>query len=404
MIEFPGDFFWGAATSAYQVEGNNSNCDWWEWEKRVGLKETSGSTCLHYQFYKQDFDLAKALNHNTHRLSIEWSRIEPRQGSFSDKEIQHYIEVIRSLKERNLEPIVTLHHFTNPLWFAKLGGWQNRKSIAYFLRYVEKIAEALAEMVSFWVTINEPMVYIYQAYILGVWPPQEESFLKAGCVKENLLTAHIQAYREIHNIYKKQNLQKPQVSIAQNLVAFAPCSPTLKNRLAVILRNKLYNFGLIERLISLNSLDFIGINYYTRNLIDARGFNFRQFLLGACSEHNMLKKNSLGWEIYPEGLYKLLIDLKKYNLPVFILENGISTDDDNLRWEFIRQHLENTYQAIKEGVNILGYIYWSLLDNYEWEKGFAPRFGLIAVDYNTYKRTIRESAKRLSVLCQTGRL
>jgi beta-glucosidase len=112
----------------------------------------------------------------------------------------------------------------------------------------------------------------------------------------------------------------------------------------------------------------------------------------------------LGWEIYPEGLYKLLIDLKKYNLPVFILENGISTDDDNLRWEFIRQHLENTYQAIKEGVNILGYIYWSLLDNYEWEKGFAPRFGLIAVDYNTYKRTIRESAKRLSVLCQTGRL
>lgn len=403
MIEFPKNFFWGAATSAYQVEGNNLNCDWYEWEKRVGLKETSGEACRHYQLYKYDFDSARLLNHNAHRLSIEWSRIEPQEGQFSIKEINHYIDVVVSLRERNLEPIVTLHHFTNPLWFAKLGGWQNIRASTYFLRYVEKVVEALSDKVKFWVTINEPMVYVYHAYILGIWPPQEKSFLKAYKVTNNLINSHIKVYRLIHNIYNKRNLPPPLISIAHNILAFVSCGFNLKNKLAVFLRDRCYNFAFIQRLIRCKSLDFIGINYYTRNLIDVEKWGFGNLMLDVCQKnHSPLKKNSLGWDIYPEGLYKILLRLKKYNLPIFILENGICIKDDKARWDFICLHLQNIYRAMRDGVEVLGYIYWSLIDNFEWDKGFGPRFGLIEIDYDTYKRTIRESARRFSTVCKTG--
>ena len=405
MIEFPKDFFWGAATAAHQVEGNNVNNDWWEWEKRVGLKETSGLACRHYELYQQDFDLARDLGHNAHRLSIEWSRIEPEEGKFSKKELEHYREVILSLKERDIEPIVTLHHFTNPLWFANLGGWQNKLADKYFLRYVERIVEALADQVCFWVTINEPMVYVYHSYVLGVWPPQEKSFLKAKRVTDNLASAHIKAYRLIHRIYKERNLSSPLVSIAKNLQAFEPSDNTLKNKFATYLKARSFNFAFLNKLVRYKTLDFIGINYYTRSLVAVQGWHLKNLLLDiGKSNQPPLKKNSLGWDIYPQGLYNLLLRLRWYNLPVFILENGICTEDDNLRWEFIREHLENLYLAVREGVRVLGYIYWSLIDNFEWDKGFGPRFGLIEVDYNTYKRTVRESARKFAEVCKTGYL
>ncbi|MCM8801337.1 MAG: glycoside hydrolase family 1 protein [Candidatus Omnitrophica bacterium] len=404
MLSFPKDFFWGSATSAYQVEGNNFCSDWWEWEKNLELEKRSGKACLHYELYKEDFNLAKFLNHNAHRLSIEWSRVESKEGFFLDKELRHYLEVIEYLRELRIEPIVTLHHFTNPLWLAKQGGWENKNSVFYFLRYVERLIHLLCEKVRFWITINEPIVYTYHGYIVGIWPPQIRSLWRARRVIENLTLAHIKAYKLIHNIYKRKKLNPPYVSIAQNLIAFVPCSLNLKNRFATYLRDRFYNFGLIERLIRAKSLDFIGINYYTRNLIDVVDFKFQNLCLDSCSRHNLLEKNSLGWEIYPEGLYDLLMRLKRYKLKIFILENGICTENDGLRWEFIYRHLENICHAIQEGAEILGYLYWSLLDNYEWDKGFLPRFGLIAVDYLNYRRTIRESAKRFALVCQSGSL
>ena len=395
MIEFPRNFFWGAATSAYQVEGNNVNSDWWEWEKRVGLRETSAEACRHYTLYKEDFNLARQLNHNAHRLSIEWSRIEPEEGKFCQKELDHYRDVILFLRQINLEPIVTLHHFTNPLWFARLGGWQNKKAPKYFLRYVEKVLEVLGGEVNFWVTINEPTVYIYHGFILGIWPPNQKSLLKAKIVRDNFAVSHIEVYRLIHTVYKKKGLPSPLVGFAQHMQAFVPCSPSLKNKFAVYLRNRLFNFDLIERLTRGKALDFIGVNYYSRSLVGA----------GKSSQESLpLKKNSLGWDIYPEGLYNLLIKLKKYRLPLFILENGVCTEDDNLRWEFICGHLKNIHLAIREGAEVLGYIYWSLIDNFEWDKGFGPRFGLIEVDYQNCQRKIRESARKFALVCKTGRL
>ena len=403
MIKFPEDFLWGASISAYQAEGNNINSDWWHWEKMVGLEETSGLTCRHYDFYREDFDLAKSLNHNAHRLSIEWSRIEPEEGKFQEKEMEHYIDVILSLKARNIEPIVTLHHFTNPLWFTKLGGWQNKKAYSYFLRYVERITQGLCNKVNYWITINEPLVYVYHAYLLGLWPPQKMSIWAAKVVTQNLAIAHVKAYRLIHSIYKERNLPFPYVSIAQNMQAFVPCNYTLRNKIAAYLRDRFFNFEFINKLIHYKSLDFIGINYYTRSLIEVEGWHFRNLALDICKKnHSVLKKNSLGWDIYPEGLCNLLLRLKKYNLPIFIVENGICTQDDNLRWDFIYEHLKNIHRAMEKGVEVLGYLYWSLIDNFEWDKGFGPRFGLIEVDYATHKRTIRESAKKYSLVCKTG--
>ncbi|MFH1507453.1 MAG: glycoside hydrolase family 1 protein [Candidatus Omnitrophota bacterium] len=405
MIKFPHNFLWGAATSSYQVEGDNVHSDWWEWEKRVGLKESSGEACRHYQFFREDFDLAKALRHNAHRFSLEWSRIQPEENRFCEDEIEHYREVVKSLRERNIEPIITLHHFTNPLWFARLGGWENKKAVPFFLEYVRRVTEGLGDQLRYWVTINEPMVYIYYSYLEGSWPPQKKSFLGSVRVFNNLALAHVQAYKLIHSIYERKKWPFPLLGIAQNMQAFKNCQHDLKNIIALKLREKLFNFRFMDILFKNRSLDYLGINYYTRGLIDAKSFCPRDILFSGCpGGHSTLKKNSLGWDIYPQGIYEILLKLKRYGMAVLILENGICTSDDAERWDFIREHLKYIHQAIEKGVKVAGYIYWSLLDNYEWDKGFGARFGLTEVDYRTYVRTPRESAKKFASVCATGTL
>ena len=397
MKKFPQAFLWGAATSAHQVEGQNIYNDWWQAEQGHLLKEASDSACKHYELYAEDFTIAQQLNHNCHRFSIEWSRIEPQEGNFQPLEIEHYRKIIADLKSKGMEPVVTLHHFTNPIWFSQKGGWTKFKLQRYFLRFVERMVSECADQVKFWITINEPLVYSSHSYLLGAWPPKECSLFKTAKVTLNLAKAHIKAYRIIHKIYRQKALAKPMVSIAANLQAFEVCQPTLKNKLAVYLRNRLYNFYFIEVLLRKKTLDYIGVNYYGRNLADVHSWGIRHLLLDTCQDnHHPLRKNSLGWDIYPQGLYKLLISIKKYNLPVLITENGICTQDDALRWDYIREHLEELYRAIGQGVKVIGYIYWSLIDNFEWDKGFVPRFGLVHVDYQNYKRTIKSSAMKLA--------
>lgn len=402
MIKFPKHFLWGAATSAYQVEGNNVHADWWHWEKRAG-KEQSGRACRHYEFYKQDFDFAKGLHHNAHRISIEWSRIEPKEGRFSRKELKHYLDVVLALRKRGLEPVVTLHHFTNPAWFAKAGGWANLKAVLRFHRYVKFMVRALAKHVHYWVTINEPAIYISHAYLLGVWPPQEKSFFKAVAVHENMVWAHVGAYHAIHQIYKELKIKRPSVGIAKNVMAFVPRKRDLKNQFAAYLRNQVYNLGFIDRVLMFKALDFVGVNYYSRQVVDLKAIGFRNLAMDVSDKtHRGVKKNSLGWEIYPKGLYELLLKLKKYHLPVMITENGICTPDDCLRWSFIRSHLKFMHRAMQKGVRVIGYLYWSLMDNFEWDKGFTPRFGLVEIDYKTFKRAVRPSAREFGRVCQTG--
>ncbi|HRZ15030.1 MAG TPA: glycoside hydrolase family 1 protein [Candidatus Omnitrophota bacterium] len=402
MIRFPKDFLWGSATSSHQVEGDNRANDWWEWEQKGHGKQPSGEACRHYQLYEKDFDLAQQLHHNCHRLSIEWSRIQPDPDSFSESAIAHYQQVINALRARGMEPIVTLHHFTNPRWLARIGGWENKRTVDYFCRYVEKMALIFSPRVRYWVTINEPLIYAYFSYFAGDWPPQKKSFLALWRVRNRMIAAHIKAYRAIHRIYKQAGLPRPMVGVAHHLMAFVACEKTFRNRLAVSVRNSVINLGLLK-VLAARSLDFIGINYYSRNLIDTENWSLHSILSAVCRrQHDILPKNEMGWEIYPRGLYDMLLSLKRYRLPVFILENGVCVSDDRLRWDFIREHLKSVACAIEQGVDVRGYMYWSLLDNFEWDKGFVPRFGLIGIDYQTFERTVRDSARRFAQVCKTG--
>ncbi len=402
MIQFPKDFYWGAATSSYQVEGNNVNADWWPWEIRVG-QDRSGTACRHYDYYEQDFDLVKSLGHNAHRLSIEWSRIEPREGEFSKEAITHYINVIKALRARGIEPMVTLHHFTNPIWFSNFGGWTDRRCVKRFLRYCDHVTRALAPHVHFWFTINEPTVYYSHAFLWGMWPPQARSLLKTRIVHDHMIKGHIEAYRLIHQIYKDQKLEAPSVSFAQHMQAIVACTQSLKDRLAVSMREQMYNLEIIDIFSKAKALDFIGVNYYSRHLVHVHNWWIGNLLGEVCKDnHHPLTKNSLGWDIYPQGLAQVLLNLKKYNLPVIIAENGICTDDDNQRWEFIQNHLKSVHTAMEQGVNVTGYLYWSLMDNFEWAQGFKPRFGLIDINYTSQQRTIRESAHQFAQVCRTG--
>jgi len=271
------------------------------------------------------------------------------------------------------------------------------------LKYTDVVVRSLAKHVHYWVTINEPTIYASHAYILGAWPPQGTSVWRAKKAYDHFVAAHVEGYRLIHRIYKELNHPAPSVSIAQHMPAIIACNDRLRNRLAVRLRDQVYNFDFFDKAIKQKTADFIGLNYYSRQMVDMQGLSPRQWLMDTCpNQHDPVSKNSLGWDIYPEGLYQVLMKLKRYGLPVYITENGICTADDNQRWDFIYNHLKNVHLAMEQGVDVRGYFYWSLMDNFEWHQGFGPRFGLIDIDYTSQQRTIRESARKYAEVCKTG--
>ncbi|MDP2653999.1 MAG: glycoside hydrolase family 1 protein [Candidatus Omnitrophota bacterium] len=406
MITFPKNFYWGAATSSHQVEGNNSNNDWWAWEQAGHTKELSGRAAGHYDLHEKDFDLARQLYQNAHRFSVEWSRVEPREGEFSGEAIRHYQRVVAALRERNIEPVVTLHHFANPLWVSRQGGWLNPKVIGWFGRYAQRMAEALGGGVKYWVTINEPLVFVYHGFVLGKWPPGERSLPAAFRAADHLAKAHGLAYRQIHGLFRGRRLPSPSVGIAHNMVVFQPCpgKSGFLCRCNVFLRHWLFNLGFLDRIRG--AMDFIGLNYYMREILTSDP------LLGAgpwgkrCNvpHGHGGHLNMLEWDHYPQGIHQVLQYLKRYRRPVLITENGTCEEDDAFRWRFIREHLLQVHKAIEEGIPVIGYLYWSLLDNFEWDHGFRPRFGLVHVDYDSLARTLRPSAHRFAEVCRTGRL
>ncbi len=414
-------FLWGSATSSHQVEGNNTANDWWVWEQEGKLKEPSGLACDHYNRFREDFDLIAKLGHNSHRFSLEWSRLEPSENQWNEEAFRHYEEVFKELAARKIEPVVTLHHFTNPEWFAQKGGWLNPQTPFYFVRYVNRVVKAFGKYVRFWITINEPLVYLFHAYYAGLWPPGIKSYGSSMKVFRNQVAAHMEAYRAIHRHYEAQLHRPVWVSIAKHISYFTPCrEASLGDRLAVFWRNWFFNFLFIEAAISgflffpgvfseflpmRNTLDFIGINYYTRDFIRFLSWFGGEACLGSMcdKEHHKDRAqefNMMGWEVHAEGLYHQLKRMKRYHLPVMITENGIATENDAQRVRFIQSHLDAVTRAKNEGVRVAGYFYWSLLDNFEWAHGFGPRFGIVGMDYKTQQRKIHPSAHVLSDICR----
>lgn len=395
-IKFPENFFWGAATASHQVEGNNHN-DWSEWEnsaKRIdflrsnGLIEKhglenfiSGKGANHYNLFLEDFNLAKELGHNATRFSIEWSRIEPREGCFDEKEIEHYKQVIASLRELGIEPVISIWHWPIPLWLKNKGGWQYNRVSNYFARYTEKISNSFGKDVKFWITLNEPEVYAGNSYFAGVWPPQKKNLFAYLRVLHNLIEAHKKAYK----IIKKANPES-KIGIAKHNIYFEAYKNRIVNKILKKFIDWWWNFYFLNRIK--NHQDFIGLNHYFHYRINY-GFN----------KNENKKVSDMGWELYPEAIYFVLMDLKKFNKPIYITENGLADSKDQKRGWFIFESLKNVHRAIEEGVDVRGYLHWSLMDNFEWDKGFWPRFGLLEIDYKTSERKIRPSAKFYRDIC-----
>jgi len=340
-------FLKGSSTSSYQVEGFNTNNDWFYWEMQGKTKDFCGQSTRHFELFELDFEWARKMNHNAHRFSIEWSRIEPKEGFFDVNALEHYRQVVRSLKEKNIKPIVTLHHFTNPKWFVDQGGWVNPKSEYWFSRYGEKVVKALGEEIEFWITINEPLVFAYYSYLIGLWPPGMKSIKQTWKVVQNIIKAHRKIYKTIHAIYKMNQWPTPMVSIAKNLQVFKVCpqSNNIFCHLGVYLRHHCFNLYLLKQIR--DTIDFIGVNYYTREYISNDPSLKTGFFGGKCNEHHdhVGHLNTLSWDCCPEGLYEVLLWVKDYNKPIIISENGTCEVDDEYRWQFIKGHLQQVEKA-----------------------------------------------------------
>jgi len=393
--------------------------DWWAWEQAGRVREPSGPACDHWRRYRSDFDLAQSIGHNAHRFSIEWSRIEPEEGRWDDAALEHYRDVLAALHARGMEPVVTLFHYTMPRWMAARGGWEDPAIERYLARYVARIVDALGPHVNWWITLNEPVVQVFKGWLLGQWPPgRVRAWTTALKVLRHMARAHVRLYHVIHS-----RQPHARVSIAKHALALSPDDPTRwSDRWSVSVRGHLFNHlflealhsgalrapGLFwERLPIARSLDFIGVNYYTRDFVRNSGYNLPG-LVGelAMRDHRMQrgKLNDLGWEVYPEGLAQFLREYSRYRLPILITENGIPTQRDDDRWVFLFMHLWQVARAIADGVDVKGYLHWSLLDNFEWADGYRGRFGLIEVDFATQERRIRPSAWRYAEIIRRNEL
>ncbi len=401
-LRFPERFLWGAATSAHQVEGGNTLNDWWRFEHVPGTIRGgvgSGDACQHFLKFADDFALAAADGHNAHRLSFEWSRLEPRPGQFDPDAIAHYHRVLGALRGHAIEPVVTLHHFTNPLWVADAGGWESAATVEAFERFARFCAREFGGEVDWWCTVNEPEVFAFRGWSEGIWPPAVRDNSRALTVIANQLEAHGRAYRAIHAEDRTDadgDGQAARVGFAKHYVQLEPLRAWHPlDRLQAFFENRVFNDAVlrapVEGKIELSipgakpvrravpvlkgALDWIGLNYYTRWRVRSLSATPHVAAPGA-------PLNDLGWEVWPGGFQRALTAAAKATgAPVLVTENGFADEKDVFRPRAIVEFVEAMRRAMDAGTHVLGYLHWSLLDNFEWAEGFHGRFGLYSVDF-----------------------
>ena len=417
-IRFPPHFRWGVATAAHQVEGNNDNNDWWDWEQQPGrIKDgsRSGLACNWWADAEEDLDRAAGMGLNALRLSVEWSRIEPRPGEFSAQALERYAQILRGLRERGLEPMVTLHHFTSPRWLAERGGWENPETVGLFARFTGRVVEALGPYCDLWCTVNEPNVYAYSGYMEGHFPPGKSDFGMAMHVLRQMLRGHAAAYREIHRLQPQA-----RVGLAHNMRVFDPLrSLSPLDRLAAWLPARAFNETILNALARgrwtlplgrgsarevQGTLDWIGLNYYTRDHIAFDRRRWQSLFARQMHAPDVELLDGNYGEFYPPGMYRFLVRLSRMGLPIYVTENGIPDDDDDQRPRYIVTHLQQVARAIRDGAPVRGYYHWTLVDNFEWAEGWTLRFGLIALNVETQERTPRKSAGLYAAIARSGTL
>ena len=423
-LRFPQGFLWGTASSAYQCEGGNTNNQWYRWEQQEHI--LSGEACARaanwWENAEQDFDLAEQMENNALRLSVEWSRVEPSEGRWDTAAIDRYRTMLHGLRQRRMKPVVTLHHFTDPLWFADRGGFTRSDNIRYFVRFAEHVVYALRDLCDFWVTINEPNVYAAEGYITRVYPPGEQNLLRGLRVLRNLMQAHVKAFYAIrrlqpesmvgyclhYRLFDPASLFSPLdqgvAAIQESFFNWAPLQAAETGRFTFPL-----NLVLAPIARATAARDYHGVNYYTREMVrfdptlPAELFG-RRFVRPDAPRNDPGLDNSFG-EIYPPGIYRVLKAIYRRtrgNKPFYITENGFCDARDDRRPGAILEHLAMLHRAIGEGIPVRGYLHWSLVDNFEWNDGWTARFGLIEVNKHTQKRIPRRSASMFGEICRAN--
>jgi len=409
MKKFPDNFYFGAATSSHQVEGKCVN-DWSEWEKNnaerlaeesvkysnlsswrlikyaAGSPENyiSGIAADHYSRFIEDFDIAKKIGINAYRFSIEWSRVEPEKGVWDMDQFNHYLKMVAALRERKIEPFVTIWHWTLPLWLSEMGGISHPEFPELFAKFAAKIAKEFSGKVKFFITINEPEIYSLNGYFRGIWPPCKKGIFSYIFAMKSLIKSHNLAYDEI-----KKTIPDSIIGTACNMTYFEPGNGVL-NKIAALLSDRFWNRYFIDHVKT--KIDYIGVNYYFHNRINY-GFN----------KNENISVSDLGWELYPQGIEQVLNRVAAYRLPVYITENGLADASDEKRAWFIEVSMRSIMKAIENNIDVRGYFHWSLIDNFEWDKGFWPCFGLISVDRRNLSRKIRiKSCDRYREIIEKG--
>jgi len=393
--DFPDTFLWGTATAAHQVEGDNTNSDWWRYEHAPysAAREPSGDAIDHFHRFGDDFDLLAGMGHSAHRMSIEWARIEPAPGQFSRAAIAHYRTVLTALRATGMRSFVTLHHFTLPAWFAERGGWLAPDALALFDRYCRRALNELGDLVDFVCTINEPQMVALHGYLEGYHPPGITNPTLWKRVGRVLLEAHRVGVRAVRDESAAQAglvVQLPYLVAARDDAVSEEFLEHMRGEIV-----DLYLDGLREP----DAGDWVGVQYYRKNWVDPAS----PTLFGRAPAGTKLTQ--MGWAVHPEGLYRVLVRASEAGLPIYVTENGIATEDDAERVDYLESHLGAVHRAMSDGVDIRGYIHWSAFDNFEWAEGYGPKFGLIAVDREDgFRRIPKDSAFAYSRVARSGRI
>jgi beta-glucosidase len=397
MRRFPEGFLLGCATSSHQVEGGNTNNDWWDWEsrpRRIADGSRSGDACGWWSGRAEDdLSLAAELGQNAHRLGLEWSRLEPEPGCFDAAAFDRYAHLLAHLRSLGMRSMVTLHHFTLPRWVGP-AGWTDRSLIDRFAQLAADCARRLGSLVDLWATINEPMVLAFMAYLGRAWPPGHGSIPSLWRAARNLSAAHVAAWQAVH-----RELADAQVGIVLNQPAFDPSRPRdPRDRAITWLQDQAFNQRFLDALDG--RYDFLGLNYYGRYLVRF-DLGAPAFLFGRHVQSPSVKTDTNDWgQIHPAGLTARLTSLARSRVPLYVTESGIYDNDDRLRPSYLRDHLAATLDAIDRGADVRGYFHWSLIDNFEWAEGWRTHFGLIAVDPRTQSRRPKASAEAYAAICR----